>query len=233
MPTAYPRYAVYYAPPAQSALAVFAAAWLGWDPVTGRRVAHPDAPPLAVAEVARVTEAPRRYGFHGTLKPPFRLADGTEYSDLKAAVADIAASLRPFTLPGLTLSRLGRFIALTAKGDQAQLAELADRLTIDLDRLRAPLNPAELERRRAPGLTSRQEEYLERWGYPHVLEEFRFHLTLTGALAPSDGARTMAALRPLVAQFESEPLDIADVCLFAESGDGAGFRLLERLPLSG
>ena len=227
------RYAVFYAPPEASPLERFATAWLGWDPAAGRLVDHPDAPPLSSHDRARMTETPRRYGFHGTLKAPFRLAAGITYDDLVSAVAGLAATLRPITLPGLTLTRLGRFIALTPAGDQTPLAHLAETLVVGLDPLSAPLDDAELERRRKSGLTPRQDELLRFWGYPYALEEFQFHLTLTGALPREDGARAMAALRPLVAVFEAKPLVIEEVCLFADPGEGANFRLVERVPLTG
>ena len=47
-----------------------------------------------------------------------------------------------------------------------------------------PPGAAELERRRKAGLSAAQEKMLLRWGYPYVLDEFRFHLTLTGRLQP-------------------------------------------------
>lgn len=227
------RYAVYYAPPPASPLAQFADAWLGWDPGAGRTLAHPAAPPLTDTDVARVTETPRRYGFHGTLKAPFRLAEGGTYDDLVSAVAALAAALRPVSLPGLALSRLGPFIALMPSGDQAALAQLAERVVVELDPLRAPLSEAELARRRRSALTERQDALLRHWGYPYALEEFRFHLTLTGALAPEDGERAMAALRPLVARFEAGPFTVAELCIFADPGGGENFRLVDRLPLTG
>ncbi len=227
------RYAIYYAPAAASDLALFAAAWLGWDPASGTTVAHPDAPPLAPADVARVTRSPRRYGFHGTLKAPFRLTAGAAYDDLQSAVAALASTLPPVLLPGLRLSRLGRFIALTAIGDEAPLATLAERLTVDLDALRAPLDAAELARRRDAGLSARQDEYLMRWGYPYVLDEFRFHLSLTGALPPEDLERAEAALRPLVKRFEPVEMIIGEVCIFADPGTGSNFRIVDRIPLTG
>ena len=227
------RYAVYYAPPEASPLAEFANAWLGWEPAEGRTVAHPDAPPLTGEEVARVTETPRRYGFHGTLKAPFRLADGVGYDDLVSTVAGLASAMRPASLPGLALTRLGRFIALTPAGDQTALAHLAERFVVELDPLRAPLDDSELARRRQARLTPRQDELLRRWGYPYALDEFQFHLTLTGALSPEDAERAMAALRPLVAPFESEPFVVSEVCIFADPGGSEHFRLVERVPLAG
>ncbi len=227
------RYAVYFAPPESSELARFAASWLGWDPAQARTLPHPDAPPLSAEDVARVTAFPRRYGFHGTLKAPFRLADGRGYDDLAEAVEQLAATLPPVTMPGLALSRLGRFIALTAQGDASSLNHLAERVAVDLDPLRAPLNDAELAKRRKSGLTDRQDEYLRRWGYPYVLDEFRFHLTLTGPLPAEDAERAEAALKPLVARFEPEPFVINDLCLFADPGDGTSFRIVARIALMG
>ena len=227
------RYAVFYAPPEASDLARFAAAWLGWNPASGEPVPHPHAPPLSVEEVARFTEFPRRYGFHGTLKAPFRLADGCSYGDLAEGVERLAASLPPVTMPGLALSRLGRFIALTACGEPSLLNTMAERVAVDLDPLRAPLNDAELAKRRKSGLTARQDDYLRRWGYPYVLDEFRFHLTLTGPLPPDQADRAEAALRPLITRFVSEPLAIDDVCLFADPGDGSHFRIVDRFALTG
>ena len=65
------RYAIYFTP--QGSLAEAGAAWLGWDLARGRTVAHPD---VAGLDVAALTETPRKYGLHATIKPPFVLAEG-------------------------------------------------------------------------------------------------------------------------------------------------------------
>ena len=70
------RFAIYYAPRG-GAFADAAAAWLGWDLTRGRAVAQPDLPGLVdLPGLADLTAEPRKYGFHGTIKPPFRLAGG-------------------------------------------------------------------------------------------------------------------------------------------------------------
>ena len=53
---------------------------------------------------------------------------------------------------------------------------------------------------RAPrrGLSERQIELLDAYGYPYVFEEFRFHMTLTDRLADSDAARYRSGGRHLV-----------------------------------
>ena len=69
------RYAIYFAPRPRRALARFGAAWLGWDAEAG---ADRDGPELAglPRPRAEIVATPRRYGFHATLKAPFRLARG-------------------------------------------------------------------------------------------------------------------------------------------------------------
>ena len=47
---------------------------------------------------------------------------------------------------------------------------------------RAPLSAADRERRIKAKLSPRQIELMDQWGYPYVLDEYRFHMTLTGAL---------------------------------------------------
>ncbi len=224
--TRHTRYAVYYAPPDGSELATFGAAWLGWDAATGQPTAHPD---LGL-DAARLTATPRKYGFHGTLKPPFRLAEGTTEAELSAAVVQVAAAHASFDLP-IRLARLGRFCALVPMGEAAALAALAGDCVQALDRFRAPPTPDELAKRRAGGLTPAQEANLTTWGYPYVLDEFRFHLTLTGAIATEEAAAVEAALADATAHLTAEPMPVREICLFGEAQDGR-FRILERHALT-
>ena len=195
----YTRFALYYLPP-EGDLAAFGAAWLGWDAVRGVVVPQPDLPELNAA-----TETPRKYGFHGTLKPPFRLAKRHDLSGLTAAVAVLAATTAPARCDGLALQRLGRFLALTPVGDASGLSRVAAACLREIDAFRAPPDAGELARRRGAHLSPAQEALLARWGYPYVLEAFRFHLTLTGKLPKAQVAeweRLLAAhLPPLPAPF--------------------------------
>lgn len=224
------RYAVYWAP-APGPLADFTAGWLGWDPAAGRAVAHPDLPGLPLP-VAELTETPRKYGFHGTLKAPFRLAEGMTVEALDAAAARLAARTAPVLLDGMRTARIGTFLALVPEGDATALNGLAATLVAELDEFRAPLTAADLARRKADSLPPRQRELLERWGYPHVMEDFRFHLTLTGAF----DADLLDALReridPLLVPLLPRPFAIDAFCLFGEAADGR-FHLLHRYTLSG
>lgn len=224
------RYAVYYAPD-RGPFARFAAEWLGWCPLSGIEKPHPDVAGLP-RPVEEITRMPRKYGFHGTIKPPFRLADGSSPEALQDDLSSLARRLAPVRMEGLALKRLGGFVALVPEGDTSALAHLAGEVVEALDRHRAPAPASEIQRRRAAGLTPRQDELLMRWGYPYVMDEFRFHLTLTGKLTPDEAARTMAALDPHLTPLLPRPFALRDLCLFGEDETGR-FQLIQRYALTG
>lgn len=228
--TEYRRLAVYWAP-APGALADATAAWLGWDPARGEPRAHPAIPGLpAPAEV--LTAEPRRYGFHATLKAPFRPAEGRGMPDVARALEDLAARLAPVRLEGLAFSTLSGFVALRPEGEEAALSRLAARLVEDLDPFRAPLTEAEIARRHPDRLDPRRRANLLCWGYPHVMEEFRFHMTLSGRLEPAAAERLIAALTPHLAPLLPRPFPIDRLCLFGERADGM-FEIAESWRLTG
>ena len=73
---------------------------------------------------------------------------------------------------------------------------------------------------------------MQRWGYPYVMEEFRFHLTLTGRLDEATAERVETALRPVMAPLLPVPFTVSSFCLFGEAADGM-FHLIHRYALSG
>jgi putative phosphonate metabolism protein len=224
------RHAIYFAPPAGSPLAEFGADWLGWDPATGRGRDGFDLPGLPLRR-AELVATPARYGFHATLKAPFRLGPGRDVAALDAAVAAVAAGFAGFEV-GLRLAALGRFVALVPSVPVPRLAELESACVTRLDGFRAPSAPEEIARRRAAGLDAVEEENLLRWGYPWVLARFRFHLTLTGPLDPAEIAPTRAALAPALAPLLAAPVRVGAICRFAEDADGR-FRIVSRHALAG
>ncbi len=221
----YSRFAIYYVPP-EGPLEQFGAHWLGWDVVQGCEVPQPDLPDLH-----DVTMTPRKYGFHGTLKPPFRLAEGFTLDALKATASKLAAGLSPAICEGLSLTPLGRFLALTPKGDLGDLQRIAAACVRDLDPFRAPPSKAELERRRGARLSPRQDELLTEWGYPYVMDEFRFHMTLTGRLPKSDIEAWADILHSQLPVLPA-PFVIDQIALCGERTDGR-FELIHRYTLSG
>jgi putative phosphonate metabolism protein len=221
------RHAIYFAPPRGSALARFGAAWLGWDPEAG---VEPEGVELAGLPRPRpeLVAAPARYGFHATLKAPFRLAEGCDPAGLDAATAAVGAGSRTLELR-LRLGVVGAFLALVPEGAPPELAALERACVTGLDCFRAPATAEELARR-GEGLDAGEAAHLAAWGYPYVLDRFRFHMTLTGALPPPEREAARAVLAPALAPLLGEPLPVREICRFAEAADGR-FRLLARFPL--
>jgi hypothetical protein len=221
------RLAVYYAP-RPGAFADTAAGWLGWDALRGAEVPQPDLPGIPFPAI--LTAEARRYGFHGTLRAPFRLAEGLDLAEASLRVADLAARLAPVTCEGLVMENLQGFLALTPMGCEAALLELGAAVVEGTNDLRAPLTEAEIARRRPESLSPRQRNLLDAWGYPYVMEEFRFHLTLTDRLP--DPGPTIDALSAYLAPVLPRPFLIEDLCLFGEDAAGR-FHFLRRYELTG
>jgi len=219
------RHALYFAP-AEGAFAQAAARWLGRDAATGADLdpLHPDLPAL--------TASARRYGFHATLKAPFRLAQGQSEDALIAAMDRFGAGTPALSLDGLRIASLGGFLALVPEGDQAPLNAFAAQVVQTFEPFRAPLTPDEIERRKPATLSPRQRAMLGAWGYPHVLDEFRFHMTLTDRLDADQRGWVEPLAQAELGPHLPRPALIDAVSLFIEGPDGA-FRIRHRSPLSG
>ncbi|MEO8804565.1 MAG: DUF1045 domain-containing protein [Burkholderiaceae bacterium] len=224
------RHAVYYAPPEDHALWRAGCEWLGRDPGQGHAVTLP-----ASAHVA----APWRYGFHATLKAPMTLAEGASEADFVAALRRLAAQHAPFAMPALHVATLGEFVALRPREPLAAdhpLRRLADACVVELDRWRNVGNIAERVRHRlaahAPGQRLNAERYVALYGYAHVLDDWRFHMTLSDPL-PDDEARdaVLRAARRHFAPALALPLVCNALCLFVEPQPGTPFELRHRVPL--
>lgn len=226
------RYALYFAPEDESALWRFGWWWLGRTP-EGADAPPPRVPGLAPEHWRAITAAPRRYGFHATLKAPFRLAAGKDEAGLVEALLGFAARQPAFTAPPLRLMPLGRFLALRPSRPSPALDALAAASVRAFDAFRAPMTPEERERRLAAGLTPRQARLMDEWGYPYVLDAFRFHMTLTGPLDDDERERMEAILAPLLAEATAESLPVRSICLFRQASSKRGFQLLRRFPLQG
>jgi len=226
-----PRYALYAIPRRETVLAQFGASWLGWEVETGRAAQSALAMGLPPALHAAVTAEPRRYGFHGTLKAPFALADGVDEGELLEVAARFARERRALPPVALSLRAMGAFLALTPRERSPALEEFAAECVASFDRFRAPADAAEILRRRRAGLSSLQEEMLTRWGYPYVMDEFRYHMTLTGPLDGPLRARVGEAMLAPLETILREPLDIVDLVLCVEPAPLERFRVLRRFPL--
>ncbi|MCC5971982.1 MAG: DUF1045 domain-containing protein [Pararhodobacter sp.] len=218
------RYAVYYAPP-PGALADAAAQWLGRDAASGAMPAqpHPDLPALTVSA--------RRYGFHATLKAPFRLAPAAREDDLLRAFDRLAEGLRPVMLERLEVVLFGGFLALVPRGDRTALNTLAAKVVTGLDRFRAPMTGEERARRNPDALDDHRRALLDAWGYPYVLDAFRFHMTLSDRLSDAQADLLLPLARRHFAGVLVQPFPLDTLAIFGEDQAGV-FHLVHRVALS-
>jgi putative phosphonate metabolism protein len=222
----FPRYAIYYASPLDSALNRFGADLLGYDAWTSANLPFPNDVLERVADWREVSEDPRKYGFHATLKAPMTLADGKSETELLAACADFARQAGPIPIIKPVVSSISSFIAVTPAETSEQLQQLAADCVRAFDGFRAPLTTEDRARRRPDMLTPRQRDHLDRWGYPYVMEEFRFHMTLTGRL---DATRREPILKMLQERFSAtriERIVIDRIALFRQDDSASRFTII-------
>ena len=227
----YPRYAIYYAPPPGSDLDRFGAASLGYDAYSGQSVEFPGDILHAVPDWFDLTLEPRTYGFHATLKAPFALADGATVPGLVAACEGFAASARSIPRIRPVIDSISGFVAVVPAEPSTELNDLAAGCTSAFDSFRRPLTSDDRARRNPSTLTARQLEYLDRWGYPYVMEDFRFHMTLTGRLDHERREPILKMLRDRFAEIDPGVLAIDAIALCIQETAASPFRIINRCKL--
>ena len=226
------RHAIYYAPAHSSPWWTFGAGWLGRDETHDGTPPEFAAPMLPEPERHRITTQARRYGFHATLKAPFHLRLGVTPAELLTRTRSLAQRLRPAPLSPLQVRRLGPYVVLLTPEHHTSVSDLASACVIELDDLRQPLTPDELARRQPATLDARELELLHRYGYPHVLERFRFHLTLTDPVNEAQAAQVTEAVSSQVDRLNAQtPLTLDRLCIFEEPAPGQAFRRVHDLVL--
>lgn len=226
------RFAVYYAPETTDPLWRSASRWLGRDAATGEAVNGVTG--LEPTRRLGLTRSARRYGFHATIKAPFRLAEAGSFDQLVEAVAGFAACRRPLPIGPIALREISGFLALVPETQSGALTEFAADCVKSLDGLRAPLTAAERDKRIAQSrLDGRQIALLDQYGYPYVLEAFRFHMTITDRLADADRAEVRAAASDWFEPFIGSPLMLDRLVIYREKAGGAPFDRIEDFVLSG
>jgi putative phosphonate metabolism protein len=224
------RVAIYAAPRAEDPLWRFGSRTLGYDAATG--APEPTRPPLPLAQERweELTEEPRRYGFHATLKAPFRLAEKASFAQLSDALKTYSARHAPVPAFRLEVRAIGEFLALMPEAAPDALAALAADVVIAFDAFRAELTQGERERRLSAKLDARQVEYLERFGYPYVLEEFRFHMSLTGKVKDKVLREELrfAFAEELRREMGDAPFRLDALVLFVQAAPGRRFAIRER-----
>jgi putative phosphonate metabolism protein len=217
-----PRYAIYYAAARGSALDRFGAELLGYDAWSGNNLPFPDGVP---ADWRELTCDPRRYGFHATLKAPFALAPGKAETELAAACADFARTPHPIPVIAPVVDSINGFIAVVPAEPSDKLTQLAADCVRAFDIFRTPLTPQDRARRSPETLTERLRDNLDRWGYPYVMEEFQFHMTLTGRLESTRRRPVLEMLRRSFERLELGMISVDSIALFSQAAPHQRFRI--------
>lgn len=199
------RFAIYYAPAEDSALWLKAQAWL----------AQPDLEDLAASA--------RRYGFHATIKAPMALADGVDRAQLVAALELFAATHAGVALSDFGPRLIDGFLAFTTEPQPEALTDLAALVVNFFEPQRRPLTAEDVRRRLKAPLTLRQIELVERYGYPYVLEQFQFHMTLTDRLPAERRDELQQRAVEWFAEVLAAPIRLDRLVLFHEAAPGEPF----------
>jgi putative phosphonate metabolism protein len=226
------RYAIYFAPSETGQLWERASTWLGRDAASG------DLFEGAVAGIDRnrllnLTQSANRYGFHATIKAPMALVEGATEADLRSALTQFVGQHAPFSLGQLKLASLDGFLALIPAAPNEALQDFAAHVVESFDTFRAPMSVKDRAARVGKGLSERQIELLDAYGYPYVFEEFRFHMTLRDRLAEADAADIASAATTWFGPLLGEDVLIDSLSLFAEPEKGKPFRRIAEFPLGG
>jgi putative phosphonate metabolism protein len=228
----YPRYAIYYAPAPGSELDRFGAHLLGYSAYTGEALPFPNAVTRAVPDWHELTQDPRRYGFHATLKAPFTLTPGKSEAALVAACGSFAATPRPVPVVDPIVSSISGFIAVIPRETSAMLLGLAADCVRAFDAFRAPLTTEDRARRNPSKLTERQRDHLDRWGYPYVMEDFQFHMTLTGRLAAERLQDILPLLQARFAGINLPTFAVDRIALFRQDKAESCFQTVKHFALT-
>lgn len=222
------RFAIYYSPQSHTPLWEMGTNWIGRDALTGKLVMPRHDVQVTELERQALTYSPAHYGLHATLKAPFELNAGMSYEGLRESLAEFVAGQKSFELPALKLKNMDDFVALVPKPASERLSLLAQACVETFDEFRLPLSPQELSHRQSTSLTRQQHELLLKWGYPYVMESFRFHITLTNRTYRNQCDRVIEGLCEEVEKLNHSRVDFDGLCLFCQADRRQPFTLLER-----
>jgi hypothetical protein len=230
-PASFVRYAIYYTPQPGTPLAAFGRSWFGRanDGVTLQAFS---AAGLTSTAVPKQSSAPSGYaGLHSVFKAPFALRDGVGPDAIKARLISFARRRRPVDTGPLTLARAGRYLVLRPIEPRPALDWLAAQCLAAFDGFARPASRAERDAHQSPHLNDHQRVLLKSFGDPHVLSEYRFHVTLTGPLETAHLERIAQALWPMLEEICATGVAVDGLSLFGEATAGKAMRLIGRYRL--
>jgi hypothetical protein len=226
-----PRYAICFAPEQDSALEDLGCAWLGRDKAGKFVDRRAEIPGIAPDRLTTLLKGPRGYGMHGTLKPSFELRPHATEGALLTVAELIAKSCSPLELPVLEIGEVGYIVSLVPDSSSAALENLAAVCVRAFDGFRRPLTEDEEQSYKRNRLTVHQRQMLEHWGYPYVMEEFDFHISLTDPVIDEhERAAIMLAAERAAANVLHKPLTMRELAVFSQMSSSAPMSIIARFP---
>jgi len=227
------RCAVYFMPDPNNDWWHAGSSWLGRCAATSQPMLQPSIDGVSPRDQWALTAKPRRYGWHATLKAPFRIVPGQNLRSVMLALRELGNSLTAFDLPTMKVSTDGGYMALRPQDSNPEIHRIGAACVTGLHSFAAPLSESDLARRRTANLTSVQDHLLQVWGYPYVFDEFSFHLSLTGRLDSLSDDQLIKWHEAAQAHFGNLPVCRFDrLALFVEPERGADFQLFDQVLLT-
>lgn len=220
------RYAIYYVP-SNNLFYKLGSSWLGWDTISGQPASQPETD--SAVNIQKITEAPRKYGLHATIKAPFRLGNNVNALELERQLEILCGSIKPIEFK-LKLSELSGFFALTPTVKNTEIRNLHTKVVRKLDYFRAQPTKEEIIKRRENQLTSEQDQNLIKWGYPYIFEDFYFHITLTGKIPEDLRNKVKDEIENFFQPVLQQKINLSELALVGEATDG-NFYVLRQMPL--
>ena len=226
------RCAIYFAPAPDSPWGLAGSRWLGRCSASGDSLESPAIIGVSQDAHERAIAEPRRYGWHATLKAPFRLAAGRSLDDVWSALKGVAQMHAPFSLPPLDVVQMDSFLALRPAQACPKLQAIAQDCVTQLHPFAMELDETEIARRRRSPLSAEQDRLLIRWGYPWVMDQFRFHFSLTGDIQTWPISHRQALSQAARAHFADLPAcEFNLLSIFIEPEKDTDFKLLAQMEL--
>lgn len=219
------RAAIYFTPDKNNPLISHAAQWLGWDAFRAKPVS------CLIKRDERWVVAPSHYGFHATMKAPFHLHESTRLQDIDEALAIFCSKTPAILLPALKITKISNFFALVPEQQTDELLEVASKTVRFFEAFRAALTEQDIKKRNPHLLDEQQYQYLMDYGYPHIFERFRFHMTLTGAIPLTEQDKVEAILNDYFQKFLSAPFSLNGLGIFVEASNQTPFYCHSYYPL--
>ena len=234
----YSRYAIYYAPPKESNLEEFGRYWFGWDPINAKSINNKQRinylNGFGIKNLKNIDKnvlIARKYGFHGTLIPPFKLNKNYSTKTLFKKTEKIAKKFKKFKFYKFKLKKINNFYAFVQNKKNNNINKLSNRLVRELFKFRSPLTKKEIDRRNPSKLSKFQLNILYKWGYPYLMSEFKFHMTLASEVT---GNKLYSELKKIENNKEiilNEINNFDKIYIFGENQKGM-FENLENFSLS-